>query len=227
MGHNNESSHPERRHDSFSCRQPKEGDFIMSASAPFASSIFLNPRTTLPGEATKERRETSNLTVRPPRGTETRLNRNASVCNTSAVAAAEVVEPNAVPTEETRQEAATPPLLTKSAHAARGAPLPHKLTPLTRGLQLTALTEGAGQRTAMSPVSAAGRMAYVADVTARVHRMRARGRRVPETAVPHSHSSAINSEDGSPRSLNLPSPPTATNGFHLPRLPVSSPKRKH
>lgn len=82
-----------------------------------------------------------------------------------------------------------------------------------------------GPRTAMSPISAAGRRANVADVTARVQRMRTRGRRAPEVALASTYTSETSSEQGSPRGLNLFTPSTLC-GTSLPQLYAEPPKRK-
>ncbi|KAL7698890.1 hypothetical protein N2W54_005415 [Lotmaria passim] len=82
-----------------------------------------------------------------------------------------------------------------------------------------------GPRTAMSPISAAGRRANVADVTARVQRMRMRGRRAPEVSLASTYTSETSSEQGSPRGSNLFTLSTLC-GISLPQSYAEPLKRK-
>lgn len=228
MGHNKDSRQAKQHGDGFSCEESKQGDFIMSATAPFTSSIIpINARASFRAEVVQDTRELAGASARRPRSEEARLNTSAVVCNTAAA--------EDIAAERNRRKGSGAVVMMASPTAALplrpssgrlvSAARPRRLAPLPQGLQSGELTDKAALQTAMSPVSAAGRLAYVADVTARVHRMRARGRRTPDAAVAPAQSCTTSSEHGSPRSINLPSFPSVS-AFPFPKLQSIMPKPK-
>lgn len=268
MVHDDNTPQKECNQDSILEAFPKEGDFIMSASAPFTSSIVaLNCRHLLPADASitaaalEDRRPP--FTPAPPRAKHTKTLRGSgtvvaaaargtaaatttltgeeeregevdagvedSVRNTSptpvndATFLTETMRGGAKERRQRTEATTTTTAAVNSSGCAGGmtvgsAAAPRVLcTPLWEAQAKAHLGAAVTPRAAMSPLSAAGRLAYVADVTSRVHRTRMRGRRAPEVALASAHTSGKSSESGSPLSLNLP-PASAQHNVHLPRL---------
>jgi hypothetical protein len=255
MGPNHHHNDPRRgqNQDSLLRVLPKEGDFIVSASIPFTPSIVaVHMRSSLPTGVPLQRMSLGQpaelrRTVPPPPPLEEKGCLNVS---TIAVTHGEVTpntegkahdaERNPTHHERGTGEVATTTTVSPAHyhnhhhHHLRDEPAspvtanpPLTLAPLAP-LEVqgpTDLADSEVLRMATSPVSVAGRLAYAADVTARVNRMRMRGRRTPEVALASALSIMILSVHGSLRSLNG-APPLQTKGGHLPQLSLSEPKRK-